>query len=96
MDEESIELLNYKLEDLRQQAHEKIATLIQENERKETQIHRYKTLAPEMYSLAQYEVEEIVRNLPVVCDDIDKLWNLLLVAFGEDCFTPNIVRKFPA
>jgi len=49
-----------------------------------------------MYSLAQYEVEEIVRNLPIVCDDIDKLWNLLLVAFGDDCFTPNIVRKFPA
>ena len=57
---------------------------------------RYKQLAPELYSLAQYEIEEVIRNMPVVSDDIDKIWTLLLEAYGEDCFTPNIVRKFPA
>ena len=49
-----------------------------------------------MYSLAQFDVEEIVKNLPVICDDMDKLWNLLHEVYGEDCFTSNIVRKFPA
>ena len=49
-----------------------------------------------MYSLAQYDVEEIIQNLPIVCDDMDKLWNLLLETYGDDCFTSNIVRKFPA
>lgn len=49
-----------------------------------------------MYSLAQYDVEEIVKNLPIICEDIDRLWHLLLQVYGDDCFTPNIVRKFPA
>ena len=60
------------------------------------QINKYNKLAPELYSLAQYDVEEIVKNLPVICDDTDILWDMLLETFGEECFTPNIVRKFPA
>ena len=89
-------MLNEKLEEIKQQAQHKLAIMVQEVERKEEQIQRYKDLAPENYSLAQYDVEEIVKNMPVICDDIDKLWNLLLGEYGEDCFTSNIVKKFPA
>ena len=70
--------------------------MIRENERNQEQIYKYKKMAPELYSLIQYELEEIVRNLPALTDDIDTLWRLLLEVFGEDCFTPCIVRKFPA
>ena len=34
--------------------------------------------------------------MPIISKDMDKLWNLLLDAYGDDCFTPQIVRKFPA
>ena len=70
--------------------------MVLEMERKEEKIYQYKKLAPELYSLAQYSVEEIVKNMPVICDDIDKIWELLHETYGEDCFTSNIVRKFPA
>ena len=52
--------------------------MVQENERCHETIQRYKLLAPELYSLAQYDIEEIVKNLPIICEDIDKLWKLLL------------------
>lgn len=96
VDEETVKMLNEKLEEVKQQAQFKLAAMVQEVERKEEQIQRYKALAPEMYSLAQFDVEEIVKNLPVICDDMDKLWNLFHEVYGEDCFTSNIVRKFPA
>ena len=52
--------------------------MVRENERCLETILKYKQLAPELYSLAQYSVEEIVKNLPIICDDIDLLWTLLL------------------
>ena len=96
VDEHTVSLLNEKLEEIRQQAQFKLAAMVQEIERKNEQIGKFKSLAPELYSLAQYDIEEIIKSLPVICDDIDLLWKLLHDNFGENCFTSNIVRKFPA
>ena len=71
-------LLNTRLEEVREDCHFKIAELIKENENKEHQIYAYKNLAPELYSLAQYTIEEIIKNMPYVSDDIDTIWALLL------------------
>lgn len=59
------------------------------------QIHSYKQLAPELYSLAQYSIEEIIEHMPVISTDMDQIWNLMLATFGENCFTSNIIRRFP-
>lgn len=81
---------------MREDYHRKIAQLIKENEHKDYQIFAFKNLQPELYSLTQYRIEEIIENLPYVCKDMDVIWKLLLETFGSECFTPNIVRKFPA
>lgn len=71
VDDYIVSMMNEKLEEVRQQAQLKLAIMVQELERKEEQIQRYKHLAPELYSLAQYDLEEIVKNLPVITEDID-------------------------
>ena len=70
--------------------------MVVENENKDARILTYQQLAPELYSLAQYELEEIINALPILCSDTDLIWDLLLKVYGEDCFNPNIVKKFPA
>jgi len=42
LEDEVRQMLEHKLDQVKEQAHEKIASLIQENERKETQIAKYK------------------------------------------------------
>ena len=34
--------------------------------------------------------------MPYITDDLDIVWALLLDTYGDECFTPNIVKKFPA
>ena len=96
VDEEIRNLLNQRLDEVREECHQKIAALVVENEQKDHKIHAYQNLAPELYSIAQYEIHEIISSMPLVCSDIDQIWKLLLQTFGDDCFTPNIVKKFPA
>lgn len=96
LDEDVRQLLNEKLDEVVEDCHSKIASLIREIEKKDNQIYRYQLLSPDNYTLAQYEIHEIIQNLPTICDDLDLLWNLILDTFGPECFTPNIVRKFPA
>ena len=52
VDEYTVNMLNEKLEEVKQQAQHKLAIMVQEVERKEEQILKYKELAPELYSLA--------------------------------------------
>ena len=50
---------------------------------------------PEDYGLLDYEIEELVPKLPKISKDLNLLWKLLLKAYGQECFTPMIVMKFP-
>ena len=88
--------MNQKLDEVVEDCHHKLANLIKENEKKDLQIQKYQMLSPDQYGLAEYTIEEICKQLPVICEDLDLLWGLLLENYGPECFTPNIVRKFPA
>ena len=95
LDEDIRKMLNERLEEVTEDCNQKVAQLVSENERHVKEVQALRKLAPEMYSLAQYEAHEIIRNLPIVCEDIDLIWELLHEAYGEDCFTPCILKKFP-
>ena len=52
-------------------------------------------MAPDDYGLLQYDIEEIMEKMPRLCKDVQKVWDLLHTAYGKECFTPMIIKKFP-
>ena len=58
-------------------------------------IKMYKEMAPDEYGLIDYDIQEIVHKLPKITKDLELLWDLLLRAYGRECFTPMIIKKFP-
>ena len=55
----------------------------------------YKEMAPMDYGLLEYDIEDLIPKLPKICKDLKLIWDLLLRAYGQECFTPMIIQKFP-
>lgn len=69
--------------------------MVKEAEGLEKKLYALQSLAPNQQSLISFSIQTIVKALPQICDDPEELWQLLLNAYGNESFTPAIVKKFP-
>ena len=95
LDKETLEIVMQKINEVKEMAQFKLASMVKMNMDNVEKIQQYREMAPDDYGLLQYSIEEIMEKMPRLCKDVQKVWDLLHTAYGKECFTPMIIKKFP-
>ena len=82
LDPETMEIVKQKIAEVKEMAQLKISAMIEQNEKNTEKINKYKELAPEDYTLLEYEIEDLIKMMPKLCKDVNLLWGLLLSTYG--------------